>query len=297
MATNALRAVVVTGASSGIGRACALLLVREGYLVFASVRKAADADALAKEAGENLIPLQLDVSDHASVAEAAKIAGDALRQRGATLHALVNNAGIGLSGPIEFQKLEDVQRIFDINVIGQVATTQAFLPLLRVSRGRVVNICSIGDYIAIPFGGFLNASKSALAMISDSLRLELRPWGMHVVIIEPAAISTPAVDKTLGDPDGMLRRMAPDADRLYGKFFREFAKRARARELDGSPPELVAATVLRAIRDAHPSRRYRVGKGSTVLSKLPRVVPGALLDRLRMKMFGLPERFGALDAR
>lgn len=289
-------AVVVTGASTGIGRACALLLAREGYLVFASVRKPADGDALKQEASERLIPILLDVADRESVAAAARTTAELLETHGAILHGLVNNAGIGLTGPIEFQALDDARHVFEVNVLGQITTTQAFMPLLRSHRGRIVNICSIGDRIAIPFGGVLNGSKAAFAMISESLRLELRPWGMHVVIIEPASISTPAVAKTLGDPDGLLRRMSPDADRLYGNFFRGFTERAGARERDGSPPEVVAATVLRALRDDSPRRRYLVGKSSTILSLLPRILPDALLDKLRMKMFGLPVRFGALDA-
>ncbi|MBA2683326.1 MAG: SDR family oxidoreductase [Gemmatimonadaceae bacterium] len=292
MTNTSSRAVVVTGTSSGIGRASALLLARSGYTVFAGVRKISDADALRNEAGDRLIPLQLDVTDHESVRAAAHTATDALRVRGEVLYALVNNAGIGVSGPLEFQPLEDIQRVFEINVVGQIAVTQAFLPLLREARGRIVNICSIGDRIAIPFGGALNGSKSAFAMMSESLRMELRPWGIHVVIIDPGAITTPAVDKTLGDPDGMLKKMAPDAERLYGDLFRGFITRAAKREHDGSPPEVVAETVLSALREANPRRRYLVGKGARVLATLPRILPDALLDPLRMRIFGMPTRAG-----
>ena len=286
------RAVVVTGTSSGIGRACALLLIRNGFTVFAGVRKPADGDSLRKEAGERLIPLHIDVTDHEGVAAAARLTASTLRERGQSLYALVNNAGIGVSAPLEFQPLDDIRRSFEVNVLGQIAVTQAFLPLLRETHGRIVNICSIGDRIAIPFGGTLNGSKSAFAMMSESLRLELRPWGMHVVIIDPGAITTPAVDKTLGDPEGMLRRMSPDAERLYGKLFRGFIERAGARERNGSPPDVVADAVLSALRDAHPHRRYVVGKGARVLATLPRILPAPLLDRVRMKIFGMPTRFG-----
>lgn len=293
MNNSSARAVLVTGTSSGIGRACALLLARSGFTVFAGVRKSSDAEALRTEAGDRIVPLQLDVTDHASVRAAAQSASDELRARGASLYALVNNAGIGVSAPLEFQPLDDIQRIFDINVVGQIAVTQAFLPLLREGRGRIVNICSVGDRLAIPFGGALNASKSAFAMMSESLRMELRPWGMHVIIVDPASISTPAIDKTLGDPDGMLKRMSPDAEPLYGDLFREFTARAAKREHDGSPPEEVAETVLRALRKARPRRRYLVGKGARVLAALPRVLPDALLDPLRMRIFGMPTRAGA----
>ena len=292
MSTSNARAVVVTGTSSGIGRACALLLARQGFTVFAGVRKTSDGDALRKDGGDRVIPVQLDVTDHDAVAAAARTVASAMRSRGESLHALVNNAGIGVSAPLEFQPLADIQKSFEINVVGQIAVTQAFLPLLRETRGRIVNICSVGDRIAIPFGGSLNGSKSAFAMMSESLRLELRPWGMYVVIIDPGAIMTPAVDKTLGDPDGMLRRMSPDAERLYGKYFREFTTRATERERNGSPPEVVATAVLDALCDEHPRRRYVVGKGARTLATLPRVLPAPLLDRLRMKIFGMPTRFG-----
>ncbi|HEV7703415.1 MAG TPA: SDR family NAD(P)-dependent oxidoreductase [Gemmatimonadaceae bacterium] len=282
----------MTGTSSGIGRACALLLARQGFTVFAGVRKPADGEALQKDGGERVIPIQIDVTDHAAVTAAAKTVAVTLKSRGETLFALVNNAGIGLAAPLEFQPLADIKQAFEINVVGQIAVTQAFLPLLRESRGRVVNICSVGDRIAIPFGAALNGSKAAFALMSESLRLELRPFGMHVVIIDPGAITTPAVDKTLGDPDVLLARMAPDASRLYGTFFRSFLARAGKRERNGSPPTVVADAVLAAVRDAHPRRRYIVGKGARTLATLPRVLPAPLLDRLRMKIFGMPTRFG-----
>jgi NAD(P)-dependent dehydrogenase (short-subunit alcohol dehydrogenase family) len=235
------------------------------------------------------------VTDREGIAAAARLTATTLRERGLSLYGLVNNAGIGVSAPLEFQPLEDIRRGFEVNVLGQIAVTQAFLPLLRETRGRIVNICSIGDRLAIPFGGTLNGTKSAFAMMSESLRLELRPWGIHVVIIDPGSITTPAVDKTLGDPEGMLRRMSPDAERLYGKFYREFIARATRRELNGSPPDVVAEAVLSALRDGHPHRRYVVGKDARMLATLPKVLPAALLDRVRMKIFGMPTRFGEVE--
>jgi len=289
------RAVVITGTSSGIGRACALLLTRHGFTVFAGVRKLADGEALRRDAGENLLPLQIDVTDHEGVEAAARLTASTLHRSGQSLYALVNNAGIGVSAPLEFQPLEDIRRSFEVNVLGQIAVTQAFLPSLRQTRGRIVNICSVGDRIAIPFGGTLNGSKSAFAMMSEALRLELRPWGMHVVIVDPGAITTPAVDKTLGDPDAMLRRMSPEAERLYGKFFRGFVARAGERERNGSPPDVVANAVLSALEAARPHRRYVVGKGARMLATLPKVLPAPLLDRVRMKIFGMPTRFGDIE--
>jgi NAD(P)-dependent dehydrogenase (short-subunit alcohol dehydrogenase family) len=297
MSDSIHRAVVVTGTSSGIGRACALRLTHEGFTVFASVRKPSDATALRAEAGERLLPLQLDVTDHTSVAAAAREAAEQMRTRGEVLAGLVNNAGIGLFGPLEYLPLEDIRRILEVNVLGQIAVTQAFLPLLRTGHGRIVNIGSVGDRIAIPFGGALNGTKSAFASMSDTLRMELRPWGIHVVIIEPGSIATAAVDKTLGDPEAMLRRMGLEAERHYGRQFRRFVARTVARERRGSPPEVVADAVLRALRDRRPRRRYPVGKDAALLVMLPRLVPDRLLDRLRLRLLGLPTRFGALAAK
>lgn len=295
MPTSKRNGIVVTGTSTGIGHACALRLVQEGFTVFAGVRKLTDANALRAAAPDRIVPLQLDVTVRDSIVRASHVVTDALRERGERLVGLVNNAGIGLSGPLEFLRLDDIERLLDVNVLGQIAVTQAFLPLLRQSRGRIVNICSVGDRIAIPFGGVLNATKSAFAMISESLRMELRPWGLRVVIIEPGAILTPALEKTLGDPDGALRRMDGAAEHYYGRLFRNFTERAAATERAGSPPEVVADAVLHAVSDPRPKQRYVVGKNAGVLALLPRVVPSRLLDRLRMKLFGLPTQFGALS--
>jgi NAD(P)-dependent dehydrogenase (short-subunit alcohol dehydrogenase family) len=240
------------------------------------------------------VPVRLDVTDRESVASAAH---EVRRLCDGRLVGLVNNAGIGLFGPLEFLAFDDLQRIFDVNVLGQIAVTQAFLPMLRMGAGRVVNIASVGDRIAFPFGGALNASKSALAAVSESLRMELRPWGIHVVIVEPASINTPAVDKTLGNPDGVLRRMAPQAEHYYGQLFRKFVARAAASERNGSSPDVVADAVVRALSDRRPRRRYPVGKDAHVLVNLPRLIPDWLLDPLRMRLFGLPTRFGALATR
>lgn len=287
------QAVVVTGASSGIGLATTRLLVREGFAVFAGVRKAEDGERLKHEIGSEVVPVQLDVTQLDSISRARDEVTERLGD-GGSLAGLVNNAGIGLSGPLEHLSLTDVRRMFEVDVVGQIAVTQAFLPLLRAARGRIVNIGSVGDRISIPFGGVLSACKSALASLSESWRMELRPWGIHVVIIEPGSINTPAADKTLGDPEGALRRMGPDAERQYGQMFRNFTERAIARERHGSPPEVVAAAVLRALRDRHPRRRYPVGKDARLLTNLPRLIPDWLLDPLRMRLFGLPARFGAL---
>ncbi|HWX08633.1 MAG TPA: SDR family NAD(P)-dependent oxidoreductase, partial [Gaiellaceae bacterium] len=189
------KTVFITGASSGIGRASALRLAQHGFHVFAGVRRRRDGDALRTESGGAVVPVEIDVTDSAMISAAAVAVEDQLAGRG--LDGLVNNAGIATPAPIEYMSAEVLRRQFEVNVFGQVAVTQAFLPLIRRARGRIVNIGSVGSHIAIPFGGALCGSKGAFTLLNDSLRLELRPYGIHVCLVEPGAIHTPAVDKTL----------------------------------------------------------------------------------------------------
>src|SRR5262249_7140470 len=214
------RIVVITGASSGIGKACASQMVQAGWIVLAGVRKPTDAQKLKQEFGNNILPLMIDVEDGASITAAASQARPELDGRG--LHGLVNVAGIGATSPVEYVRPADLQKMFTVNVFGQIAVTQAFLPFIRLARGRIVNISSVGAHLAIPFGGLLNATKAAFGMLSDAMRLELRPFGIHVSVVEPGAIKTPAVEKTLGDPEGVIRAMPPEGAERYGAMLREF---------------------------------------------------------------------------
>jgi NAD(P)-dependent dehydrogenase (short-subunit alcohol dehydrogenase family) len=201
------------------------------------------------------------------------------------LDGLANVAGIGISGPVEYVRLADLRRMFDVDVFGQIAVTQAFLPMIRKSRGRIVNISSVGAHVAIPFGGALTACKGAFGLLSDAMRLELRPFGIRVCVVEPGAIETPAVDKTLGGVEETIRRLPPEGARQYGDMLRTFTKRAYAEQKKGSPPE---RAVLHALTARKPKIRYVVGKGARPLTILPRVLPDASLDSLRTRMFGLP---------
>ena len=289
---NALGAVLVTGTSSGIGHVTALRLARAGFLVFAGVRRERDADELVREGGQRLLPVLIDVTETESINGAVGAVAAGLR--GLLLRGLVNNAGIGISGPVETISLEEVHRQYDVNVIGQIAVTQAFLPLLRQGSGRVINICSVGDRITIPFGGVLCGCKRALAATSEALRLELHPWGLDVCMIEPGSIRTPAIDKTLGDVDGRVAAMSPLAASRYGEMLRRFTQRAVKQEANGSAPEVVAETILEALTAARPKTRYLTGKDAHLLAFLGRWIPDRMLDRLRLRMFGLPTRFGGL---
>jgi len=286
-------AILVTGASTGIGRACALMLDRYGFQVFAGVRKEQDAQSLAAEASPRLTPLMIDVTDASSVAQAAARVLASVGLGG--LAGLVNNAGIGVSGPVEYLPLDDLHMQFDVNVFGQIAVTQRFLPLLRQARGRIVNIGSIGDRITMPFGGALCASKSALASLNHALRMELRPWGLHVCLVEPASIATAAADKVQAASESLIQHLPPEGAQRYAGMFRAFTRRVVERDTDGTSPDVVAAEVLRALTEARPKTRYLVGKNATLLSMLAWLMPEQLLDQLRLRLFGLPTAFGALD--
>lgn len=286
MAANNTKSIMITGSSSGIGKASALLLAHNGFQVFAGIRKAQDGENLKREAQTNLVPIIIDVTDPASIREAVLSVTDQLNGRG--LGGLVNVAGIGISGPLEYVTPEDLHRTFEVDVFGQIAVTQAFLPLIRRAHGRIVNISSVGAHIAIPFGGVLTACKSALGSLSDALRLELRPFGIRVCVIEPGAIRTPAVDKTLGHVEETIRGLPRDGAVQYAEMLRTFSERAYAREKNGSPPEVVARAVHHALTSRRPKIRYVVGKDAKPLAVLPRLLPDVVLDAIRMRIFGLP---------
>ncbi|HET9162201.1 MAG TPA: SDR family NAD(P)-dependent oxidoreductase, partial [Solirubrobacterales bacterium] len=173
-----MKSVLVTGASSGIGRATALRLDRAGWRVFAGVRKEADADSLRAGASARLVPLMLDVTDAAAIAAAAEQIAAEVGEGG--LGGLVNNAGVGLLGPLETLPIEDFRRTVEVNLIAQVAVTQALLPQVRAARGRIVFVSSVGGRMAMPFGSPYHAAKFGLEAVADSLRRELRPWGIAV---------------------------------------------------------------------------------------------------------------------
>jgi len=286
------KTAVITGASSGIGHACVSRMLQAGWLIFATVRKAEEAEKLQKQTGTGLIPLIVDVKDRSSIVAAAKQVEGQRNNRG--LDGLVNVAGIGMMRPVEYVTPDDLQEIFDVNVFGQIAVSQAFLPLIRRARGRVVNISSVGAHIAIPFGGLLNASKSAFGLFSDALRLELHPFGVRVCVIEPGSIMTPSVAKTLGNVDAVINHLPLCGAVQYGEMLRRFTKRAYTREVNGSPPDVVAKAVLHALTARRPRIRYQVGKDAKLLVTLPRILPDRLLDALRLRLFDLPTKFGAM---
>jgi NAD(P)-dependent dehydrogenase (short-subunit alcohol dehydrogenase family) len=255
------------------------------------VRKTKDQDKLR---APNVYPVIMDVQDAPTIAAAAAEITSQLNGRG--LDGLVNVAGIGMVRPLEYATMADVKEIFEINCFGQLGTIQAFSALLRKNRGRIVNITSVGVNLAIPFGGLLNSSKSAFGMLSDTLRLELRRFGVKVIAIEPGSISTPAVDKTLGNLEEVIKSLTPEAQEQYGAMIRSVGQRGYAMEKKGSPPDVVAVAVRNALTSSRPRIRYRVGKHAKLLATLSKVLPESVFDAMRLRMLGLsaiPENSGS----
>lgn len=279
------KAVVVTGASTGIGEACALRLDAMGLRVFAGVRKQADADRLRAKASPRLTPVMLDVTDAATIEAAAALVE---RETGAGgLAGLVNNAGISVAGPMEFVLIEELRRQLEVNVIGQVAVTQALMPLLRRGRGRIVNIGSVGGRLATPYLGPYSASKYAMEAISDAQRIELRPWGLHVAIVEPGSIATPIWEKGQAEADRLERLLPPRAHALYDAAIAAVRAVARETEARGIPPDAVAKAVAHALTSKRPKTRYLVGLDARVQAAL-KVLPDRLRDAVLMRVLRLP---------
>jgi len=258
-----------------------------GWRVFATVRKESDCDRIRAKFADNVHPILMDIVNQASIAAAAREIESQVS--GSGLDGLVNVAGIGLVRPLEYASIEDLRQIFEINFFGQVACIQAFSRMLRKRQGRIVNITTVGVNLAIPFGGLLNASKSAFAKISDTLRLEMHPFGVRVIAIEPGSISTPAVNKTLGDLDEVIARLPPEAQLQYGPLLRKMGRRGYEMEKNGSSPDVVAEAVEHALTSNRPRIRYRVGKHAKLLASLPRVLPESLLDALLRRMLGFSD--------
>ncbi len=284
---GAERAVLVTGASTGIGAACALSLDRLGMRVFAGVRRAADGAALQRQASPLLTAVAIDVTDASSIVGAARTVAAVVGSRG--LAGLVNNAGIVVPGPLEFLPIGDLRRQLEVNVIGQVAVTQAMLPLLRVARGRIVNMGSIGGRMATPFVGAYAASKFALEALTDALRVEVRPWGIHVSIIEPGAIATPIWQKSAREGSRLQGALPPEATRLYGKALEALRQGAARAERDAIAPDAVVAAVVHALTAPRPRTRYIVGRRAKLQAVIARWVPDRARDRLLTRVLRLPD--------
>ncbi|HEX4807113.1 MAG TPA: SDR family NAD(P)-dependent oxidoreductase [Conexibacter sp.] len=274
--TGGRGAVVVTGASSGIGEACARRLAGMGFTVFAGVRKHEDGERLRREIA-GLTPLQLDVTDGDSIAQAARAVGEQTGDRG--LAGLVNNAGVAVPAPVEHQPIDDFRRQLEVNLVGQVAVTQALLPQLRAGRGRIVNISSIGGKVAVPLLGAYAASKFGLEGFSDSLRRELRPWGIHVAVIEPGTIATPIWQKGIASGDELEATMSEQAKRDYGPLIATVRSASEQGAGAGLPPDAVAKDVAHALTAPRPKTRYLVGREAKSRALAARLLGDRFVDR------------------
>ena len=266
-----IRSVLVTGASSGIGLTSAVRLARSGWHVYGGVRNAADADALREQRIE---PVELDVTDAVQIAAAAEAVG-------LELHGLVDNAGIAIAAPLELVPLDELRRQLEVNVVGQIAVLQAVLPALRRARGRVVLMGSIGGRSALPFLGPYAASKHALEAFADSLRVELRPFGIAVAIIEPGSIATPIWRKGIERAQELSADFEPDRAALYGHAVARFREVAVSRGL-GVDPDVVARAVEHALTASRPKARYLVGRDAHLRAWIERL-PTRLRDRVLAK--------------
>jgi NAD(P)-dependent dehydrogenase (short-subunit alcohol dehydrogenase family) len=273
--------ILVTGTSSGIGEACARHLAGLGFNVFAGVRKSEDGERIG---GGRIEPVIIDVTDDASVASAAETIRAAVGNTG--LAGLVNNAGIAVAGPLEFVDIAEFQRQLDVNVTGVLRTTQAMLPQLRKARGRIVNISSIGGRVAIPLVGPYAASKFALEGMSDTLRRELRPWGMHVALIETGAVATPIWDKGVDQADDLDRDAPPEVRERYGEIIDAVRKESEKNRTEGVPPQEVAEAVAHALTASKPKTRYLVGRDAKMRGPISNVMPDRLLDAAIARALG-----------
>jgi NAD(P)-dependent dehydrogenase (short-subunit alcohol dehydrogenase family) len=269
--------VVVTGASSGIGKATALHLDQRGFRVFAGVRKEADGRALSEGASDRLKPVLLDVTKDNSITAAVNTVTEATSGK---LFGLVNNAGLSLNGPLELLPVPDIRRLMDVNVTGLLAVTQAFLPLLRTSRGRIVNISSGHGLLAIPDKSVYAASKFAVQAISDALRVELRPFGVAVSCLAVGKVDTAVLGKIVSDRNAMILAADPDIVELYSPLIEFFDKEVKG--LPGIDPVEVGRVVAKALMTVKPKTHYLIGPGARKMKNLARL-PVGLRDTLLFK--------------
>jgi NAD(P)-dependent dehydrogenase (short-subunit alcohol dehydrogenase family) len=270
--------VLVTGASTGIGEATVLHLKTLGFDAVGAVRKDEDAERL-EDRGVRTV--RIDVTDAGQIAAAREELGEI------ALAGLVNNAGIAVAAPLEFLPMDRLRQQLEINLIGQMAVTQAFLPALRRAHGRIVNVSSIGGRVALPLVGAYNASKFGLEGLSDALRRELRSQGVDVILIEPGGVKTPIWKKGEELADAMLADVPPEAERLYGRLIEAVrAGTQRIAREAGSEPHEVAEVIGTALTADRPRTRYLVGSDAKLRARMARVLPDRVMDRMIARALG-----------
>jgi NAD(P)-dependent dehydrogenase (short-subunit alcohol dehydrogenase family) len=261
---------VVTGASTGMGRSAALELARRGFHVLAGVRRDSDADAIRSPGVE---PVILDITKPEHVEALAARVGPAL-------HALVNNAGIQVNAPVEALPLDQWRWTFEVNLFGHVAVTQALLPALLRGQGRVINISSVGGKAAMPTYGAYAGTKFALEAVSDSLRREVEPLGVKVVVVEPGGVRTEMASRGIATANDLAARMTPEQHQRYGGMVQAINSLMASGTAAGVTSDAAAQVIAKAVTTRRPRTRYTVGRDAALLTRLTRVLSDRTLDRV-----------------
>ena len=283
-----MKSVVVTGASSGIGHGTVKVLLAKGWQVFGSVRRLADAERLRAEFGDHFTPLLFDVTDEAAVTRAAEQVQGSLSGR--TLSGLVNNAGVAVPAALAFQSIGEFRQQLDINLTGPLIVTQAFLPQLGMNRelrgkpGRIVNVSSVGARLSPPFLGAYAASKAGLEALSDSLRRELLPFGIDVLVVAPGSVATPIWDKA---EEGQA---AWDDNETYRQPMQNFAASMIKDGRAGYTPEQIGLTISQALSRLKPALRFAPGPETPLMRMMTRVLPKRTLDNVVGRTLGLTRK-------
>ena len=285
------RWILVTGASSGVGRATALLLSGNGFEVLAAVRNEADAHILQNQNPDHIHPVILELRDQQIIKDAVRQVAHKTGEDG--LYGLVNCAAMLHCGPLEYFPQELWFEQYDVNLFGPMALTQAVLPLIRKANGRIVNIGAVGGGISLPFYGAIATSKIAFESVTDCLRRELHPFGIHVSIIEPGGINTPANTKMRESVALFLSDLEPVGKKRYGEAMEAFSQWAFKMHQHNLKPEKVAKTVMKALQARKPKTRYRLGWDSRVSAIAMKLLPDRWFDTIILKISQLPIRFGA----
>jgi NAD(P)-dependent dehydrogenase (short-subunit alcohol dehydrogenase family) len=275
--------VLVTGAARGIGRATTLRLAAAGWDVIAGVRQEADGDELMSANPGPVMTVPLDVTDEAQVAALERVLPE-------QLDAIVNNAGVVVGGPVEAIPPSELRRQLEVNVVGQAAVTQAVLPRLRVSRGRIVFVSSLSGRVATPLTGAYSASKFALEGMADAMRMELAPWGIKVVLVEPAQTDTDMWRGADAQLDDSVAALLPAHRELYAKHIAGFRKTIPRSQRMAAPVDGVAATIEKALTAPRPRARYVVGTGPRLQALMAKLTPTPVLDRLLRAGTGVPRK-------
>ncbi|HBM87118.1 MAG TPA: oxidoreductase [Rhodobiaceae bacterium] len=285
---KAPRTAVVTGVSTGIGRAICTQMINDGWQVFGSVRKEADAAAARDSLGGAFTPLVFDVTDGPAVLAAAEQVSDALA--GGTLGGLVNNAGIAIAGPARYVSIDELHTQFDVNVYGVVRTSQAFLPLLGADHdrsgkpGKIINISSVSGRFSVPFMSPYSMSKYAVEALSDAMRAELLLHGIDVVIVEPGPVKTPIFEKT------EQLDFSRYENTEYATALEKVIKSTQSLGDSGLEPDDIGNLIVEIFNDASPKTRYPILKNKFSRWTLPRLLPTRMVDRALARRMGMRKR-------